>query len=166
MKWCGGTVRLALVWCLGFNSLGQYLFLPFSRQFPWQMGSSLQLAPAGLLGPGSSVQPSPYFFGFEFQMIGPNMYKETCQKKSQTQPWCGGKTCSSLVADRGFESSSPPLFWYIIQKCVEHFIYYNHFWYIATLLGRCIRGSLMHGAFYLLQPFLIYCNTFRPLHEG
>jgi len=50
------------------------------------MGSSFQLAPAGLLGPGASVQPSPYFFGFECQMIGPNMYKETCQKKSQTQP--------------------------------------------------------------------------------
>jgi len=82
-------------WCgeLGFSprSWVQFpwpasFFLPFSRQFPWQMGSSLQLAPAGLLGPGASVQPSPYFFGFEFQMIGPNIYKETCQKKSQTQP--------------------------------------------------------------------------------
>jgi len=54
---------------------------------------------------------------------------------------------------------------YIIQKCVEYFVYCNHFWYITTLLGRCIRSSLLRGAFYLLQPFLVHCNIFRLLHH-
>ena len=61
-----------------------------------------------------------------------------------------------------------------IKSSIEHFfvnriyffVYCNHFWYIATLLGRCIRSSLLRGAFYLLQPFLVHCNTFRLLHQS
>jgi len=87
MKWCGGTVRLALVRGLGFNSIGHFLFFfALFTSIPLEDGLQLAASAASLLGPGASVQPSPYFFGFEFQMIGPNMYKETCQKKSQTQP--------------------------------------------------------------------------------